>query len=80
MRWSRVRIPAPSFKKFKRRKPNVECPTEYSKTEETEMAGRKRRRTSIMMQSTRLRRQGRKGRFGRPMPGRKWDKYGKIDR
>ncbi len=43
------------------------------------MAGRKRRRTHMMMQNTRLRRQGRKGRFGRPMPGRKWDKYGQLD-
>jgi hypothetical protein len=43
------------------------------------MAGRKRRRTAIMLPSTRLRRQGRKGRFGREMPGRKWDKYGQVD-
>jgi len=45
----------------------------------TIMAGRKRRRTPIMLPSTRLRRQGRKGRFGRPMPGRKWDRYGKVE-
>jgi len=43
------------------------------------MAKRKRRRTAAMLPSTSLRRKGRKGRFGRPMPGRTWDKYGKIE-
>jgi hypothetical protein len=44
------------------------------------MASRKRRRTNIMQMRTGLRRKGRKGRFGRPMPGRDWDKYGRVER